>query len=130
MKNQLIIYDGVCLLCNAFVRFIIKHDKKDLFRFTPYQFTILKDRKEKGLESVLLQEGSRIFDKSTAAIRIFAQLGSFPWRIFYVLLIIPKPIRDFFYLLIAKNRYKVFGRAESCIMPDKLMKHKFLDVEF
>ncbi|HBH47903.1 MAG TPA: thiol-disulfide oxidoreductase [Bacteroidales bacterium] len=124
--RNLIIYDGVCLLCDKFVRFVIKYDKKDRFRFKPYQHSAESVMQQKGLESVLLVNKNKTYDKSSAAIRILAMLRGPIWRGFFVLLIIPKPIRDFLYNLIARNRYKVFGRTDECILPDESVKHKFV----
>ena len=121
--HKIIIYDGVCLLCNAFVRFIIKHDKSDIFRFETLQSGVVSNDK-KGLVSVLLLENDKVYNKSSAVIRILSSLSAL-WKITFIFLIIPKFFRDYIYSKLAQNRYKLFGKAESCIIPDDSIKHKF-----
>lgn len=130
-NRAIVLFDGACNLCNASVNFIIKRDKKDTFRFATLQspfgqglskrFNVdtVKD------ESVLLYQNNRLYTHSTAAIKISEKLSGF-WPVFYVLIIIPKPIRDFAYNIIARNRYKWFGKREHCMIPTAGLKHKFI----
>lgn len=124
MINKIILFDGVCNLCNATVNFIIRNDPKQLFKFAPLQSAFGQEiLKNSGLsilklETVILIENKELFIKSTAALKIAKDLKGF-WKVFYVLMIIPKPVRDFFYDLVAKNRYTLFGRKKSCMIPDK-----------
>lgn len=124
MINKIILFDGVCNLCNATVNFIIRNDPEQLFKFAPLQSAFGQEiLKNSGLsilklETVILIENKELFIKSTAALKIAKDLKGF-WKVFYVLMIIPKPVRDFFYDLVAKNRYTLFGRKKSCMIPDK-----------
>lgn len=123
-EYKIVLYDGVCLLCNAFVLFIIRNDKQDKFRFKTLQSYELSEERTR-LDSVQLIDKEKVYCKSSAAIRILFQL-KFWWYPFILLLAIPKGFRDYIYSLVAKNRYKVFGRANECIVPDDTIKYKFL----
>lgn len=129
--KKIILFDGVCNLCNGAVIFIIKRDKKDLFRFAAIQ-------SEPGVQlidthgidtsktdSIILIEEERYFTKSSAALRIARYLsGGYP--LLYAFIILPKFIRDGLYDLIANNRYKWFGKRESCMIPTPALRAKFL----
>lgn len=137
MKNfpkykKLVLFDGVCNLCDASVQYIIKHDKKDLFRFTALQGElgeqILKkfniDRTK--TDSILLySEEQGISYKSTAALKIASKLG-FPINLMSIFLIVPAFIRNWVYDYIAKNRYKWYGKKDECMIPTPELKSKFL----
>ena len=131
MYNNIILFDGVCNFCDSSVNFIIDRDKKNIFRFAALQ-------SEKGQEileyfklptddfdSFVFIENDKVFKKSSAALKIANKLGGL-WKLFYPLIIIPKFIRDFFYSLIANNRYKLFGRKDVCRIPTPELKQKFL----
>ena len=130
-SHQIILFDGLCSFCNFWVNFIINRDKKDKFRFAALQssfglelqkkFSIDKDK----IETVVLIIGNRYYTKSTAALMISKQLSGFI-KILFPMIIIPKPIRDFVYDIIAKNRYKLFGKREYCRIPTEKEKNKFL----
>ena len=129
---SIVLFDGVCNLCNASVRFIIKRDKKELFRFAALQSDISKALLEYSGQSVdipdsivLIQKG-KVYTESTAALRIARNLDG-PWPLIYVLIIIPRFLRDFFYRIIAKYRYKVFGRRDQCMVPDTKISDRFID---
>ncbi len=130
-EKYIILFDGVCNFCNTIVNFIIKNDKKDKFRFTALQskqaHEIINNLKlpSQKLDTIILVQNNKLFFKSTAAIKIFKILGGI-WSIFSIISIIPAFIRDFFYDLIAKNRYKVFGKRESVRIPKENEKDKFL----
>lgn len=115
----ILIFDGICYLCNGFVDFIIKHDKRKSFLLLPSQDKkardILRvfDLEEKSDTSVFLVQGGRIYKESTAALLILQKMG-FPFNLFMVLIIIPPFIRNAFYRLIALNRYRWFGRRQTC----------------
>lgn len=131
MYNNIILFDGVCNFCDSSVNFIIDRDKKNIFRFAALQsekgqeildyFNLPKD----DFDSFVFIENYRVFKKSSAALKIANKLGGF-WKLFYPLIIIPKFIRDFFYSLIANNRYKFFGRKDACRIPTPELKKKFL----
>lgn len=131
--KQLILFDGVCNLCNSSVLYVIKHDKKDQFLFAPLQSSIGRDIIEKynldtsKTDSILLySEEKGLFIKSTAALHIAKHLGS-PRNLMIVFLIVPAFIRNWVYDFIAKNRYKWFGKKESCMIPTPELKAKFIE---
>ena len=132
MNHSIILFDGVCNYCNALVRFIIANDTKDCFRFAAQQSDAGKRiLQEHHLEITLndtfyLIENGKAYSHSTAAFKVFRHLRWY-WKWMYIFIIIPPFIRDFFYNLIAKNRYKIFGRKDECMIPSKEIKGKFLD---
>ena len=134
LKNKsIILFDGVCNLCNSSVNFIIKHDKKEHFKFASLQSDAAKEillqynSKKNKLDSIILVENGVIYEKSTAALIISKRLsGSI--KLLYGFIIIPKFIRDWVYNYIAKNRYKWYGKQESCLMPTPNLKSRFLDL--
>src|SRR5687767_12652783 len=117
-KNSILLFDGVCNLCNGAVQFVIKRDKNAHFKFAALQsetgqkFLTQNNLHKSHYESFILVSDNKIYTKSTAALKVAKQLGGI-WKVLYIFIIIPKPIRDFFYTLIAKNRYKMFGKQES-----------------
>lgn len=130
-KHPLILFDGVCNLCNSSVQLVIKNDTQNLFVFAPLQNEIVVDflKDQKGdfskLNTILLVTEHKIYTKSSAALKVAKNLkGWYP--ILYLFYIIPKPIRDLVYNFIAKNRYKWFGKEESCMIPTPELKNKFL----
>lgn len=131
MEKGLVLFDGVCNLCNNSVQRIISNDENDYFRFASLQSDFAKEKlNEFGLvsehlKSVILIENNKIYTKSTAALRIAKKLKG-AYKILYVFIIIPSFIRDFVYNYIAKNRYKWFGKQESCWIPSQELKAKFL----
>lgn len=130
-SQSLIMFDGVCNLCNGFVNFIIVRDKKNKFQFgslqSPVVAGILKQYhySTSDLSTVVLLENNQLFYQSTAVLRIARKLGG-AWSLLYGFIIIPKPIRDFLYNLIAKNRYKLFGRQDACMIPTPELRAKFV----
>jgi predicted DCC family thiol-disulfide oxidoreductase YuxK len=133
-KEQIIFFDGVCIFCNSFVKFIVKKDKKNLFKLCPLQSDLAKNFAEeyafsediKNLNSLILLKNNRIFRKSTAAIEIVSELG-FPYLAVKIFLLIPRKLRDIFYDYFAKNRYKWFGKKEVCEFGDKEIRSRILD---
>ncbi len=129
--HPIILYDGVCNLCNASVQFIIKRDPHAKFRFTSLQSELGKNLiRQAGLESmkldsVVLLYKNKVYTQSDAALRITKMLTGL-WPIFYLMIIIPKPVRNYFYNLIARNRYRWFGRKNECMLPAPELKHRFL----
>jgi predicted DCC family thiol-disulfide oxidoreductase YuxK len=118
--NPIILFDGECNFCSFCVRYVIKRDVKGVFRFASLQSVIGKEflRKYKvapSIDSVVLIENEKAYIKSTAAFRILKKLGGF-LSFFYVLIVIPKFIRDFFYDIIATIRYHISGK-ETCELP-------------
>ena len=129
--HSIILFDGVCNLCNGAVNFVIKRDPRNVFKFTPLQekqgVLLLKKHAvdSRKLDSIVLIENGNVYIKSSAALRIARKMSNL-WPLFFVLLIIPSFIRDGVYDFIAKNRYKWFGKKEQCIIPTPGLKEKFL----
>jgi predicted DCC family thiol-disulfide oxidoreductase YuxK len=127
--SAIILFDGVCNFCNGSVNFIIERDKKNYFKFTPLQSDagqkFVKKFDLSGLDSVILVEDDKVFTHSTAALKIAKRLGGI-LSLLYAFIIVPKPIRDFFYKLFAKNRYKLFGKKDECMIPTPEIRAKFL----
>jgi predicted DCC family thiol-disulfide oxidoreductase YuxK len=132
MSGRIILFDGVCNLCNASVKFIIKRDPKAYFRFATLQSDFARgilrhnNISSENLESLVLVENDIVFLKSTAALKIARELNGL-WPLFYSLMIIPKSIRDFFYDLIARHRYRLFGRKSICMVPDQEFMKRFFE---
>ena len=131
MNKSLILFDGVCNLCNASVRFIISKDKSNKFQFTNLQSEYaLKKLCEFNLEaipdSLVLISGQNIYFKSDAIIEIIRSFSK-PWHVFLIFKYLPKSLRDFFYDLIAKYRYKLFGKRDTCIIPEKSISDRFIE---
>lgn len=131
LNKKIILFDGVCNLCNGSVVFMIKRDKKDVLRYAALQTEVgqkLVDQYNidtKKIDSIILIENNTYFYKSTAALKIARHLnGAYP--LLTVFLILPAFMRDWVYDIIARNRYKWFGKKESCMIPTPELKSKFL----
>lgn len=131
ISSPIILFDGVCNLCNGAVQFIIRHDKKRQFYFASLQSPAGQELlKEYGLpqndfNSFVLIENSRAYTRSAAALRVAKKLSG-GWKLIYGFIIVPKFIRDAVYKFIARNRFKWFGERESCMVPTKELKGRFL----
>lgn len=128
---HIILFDGVCNFCNSSVQFILKRDSKQLYHFASLQSDAGKALlKKHGIpedtNSFVLIEGDRYFTKSSAALRVCRNLKGL-YRFLYIFRFIPAPIRDIFYHVIANNRYKWFGKQESCMLPPPDVRKRFLD---
>lgn len=130
--KKIILFDGICNLCNSAVQLVIRYDQKDVFRFVAIQsdlsHEILKHIgiNPANIDSIILYEpGLAYYYKSQAAIQIAKNLGGF-WHFGTILKIIPTAISNQLYDYIAKNRYKWYGKKESCWIPTKELKSKFL----
>ena len=125
---RIILFDGECNFCDASVQFIIKRDN-GTFHFASLQSEVGKQLVERfqlqGIDSVVLIENERAYSKSTAALRIAKWLHQL-WRLCYLLIVFPKSIRDSIYGVIAKNRYKWFGKKEICMLPSEKDRERFL----
>jgi len=130
-NKKIVLFDGVCNLCNKSIQTIIKNDTKDLFRFAPLQSDIgLQIVNERGIDTekldsvILIEPGVAYYNKSTAAIEIARHLKGYSWlKIFKPL---PEGFRDAIYDFIANNRYKWFGKKESCMIPTPELQSLFL----
>jgi predicted DCC family thiol-disulfide oxidoreductase YuxK len=131
MNNPIILYDGVCHLCNGVINFILPRDKSRTFRFSPLQSdagqALLKkfNLPTDDYDSFVLVEGETFYMRSAAAIKVMQGLG-FPYSLGGALWILPRPVRDALYNWVAKNRYKWFGQYDSCMMPTPDIKERFL----
>ncbi len=131
--KKIILFDGVCNLCNSSVNKLIKWDKKDIFLFASLQSdygqklisNLNIDTSE--IDSIILYEPGVSYDiKSTAILKITNTLGGF-WKLMSVFFILPAGFRNIIYDFIARNRYKWYGKKESCMIPTPELKAKFLD---
>lgn len=131
-SNPIILFDGVCNFCNYWVNFAIKRDKKKKLKFTTLQGEAAKQLlpqfhiNSTSLSSVIFLDKGKAYTQSSAAIRICKHLNG-GWKLFYGLMIIPKFIRDFFYNIIARNRYKWWGKKDECMIPTPELKERFLN---
>ncbi|PXY43523.1 thiol-disulfide oxidoreductase DCC family protein [Flavobacterium hydrophilum] len=132
VNKKIILFDGVCNLCDSSLQFIIKHDKKDMFRFVALQSElgigicnyIGVDRTK--IDSIILYNpGVAYYYKSSAVIEIAEELGGV-YSLISIFKILPEKLRNYIYDYIAKNRYKWYGKKESCMIPTPELKAKFL----
>lgn len=130
--GPVILFDGVCNLCNSAVRFVIRRDKKGIFRFAALQSPAGEQFAEqyqlpKTYTSVVLIENGHAYLKSAAALRIARKLNGL-WPLLYLLIAVPTAIRDRLYDLIARNRYRWFGRTDHCMRPTPELQERFIEV--
>ena len=130
--DKIILFDGICNLCNGIVRFIIKRDKKEVFKFASIQsgtgemllgkinFPVMP------LQSIIYIHGDLYYSESTAVLKILRDLKGI-WSLCYIFMGVPKFIRDAVYRFIAKNRYKIFGKRDSCMIPTDSVRERFLE---
>ena len=128
--NNIILFDGVCNFCDRSVQFIIKRDRTALYKFTAIQSDagqeiITKLNVPPDIDSLILVENDNCYYQSSAALRISKNLHG-GWNLLYFLLIVPKPIRDYVYGIVAKNRYKWFGKKDHCMLPSSEIRNRFL----
>ena len=132
-ENKLIIlFDGVCNMCIGSIQFIIKKDSNDIFRLASIQSSVGQEIIKKysidiqKKDSIVLINGGNISYQSTAVLYVLYKLNTF-WKFFLIFYVIPYPIRDYIYYLVAKSRYSLFGKRDICIVPDEYIKSKFLN---
>ncbi len=134
-SNPVLLYDGVCGFCNSTVRFIIARDRKKLLRFASLQSNFARGVLERhpdlrSIDSLVLIEQQngleKIFIRSDGAFRVASYLGG-PWNILLVFQILPRPLRDAAYDLFARYRYALFGRYDSCPIPDAHLRSRFIE---
>ena len=129
--QPILLFDGVCNLCNSLVNFIIKRDRNARIRFSPLQspsgksILLISGLKASELDSVVFVKGDKYFLRSAAILQLFKELGG-AWKFFYGFIIIPPFIRDFIYNIIARTRYRIFGRTDSCMVPSEEIKERFI----
>ncbi|MEL6865730.1 MAG: thiol-disulfide oxidoreductase DCC family protein [Bacteroidota bacterium] len=131
--HPILLYDGVCNLCNHSVQFVIKRDSKQQFRFAALQSDVGRKLLETHqfsadhLDSIVLIEDGKAYSHSTAALRVSRQLNSL-WPLLYFFILIPAPLRNWVYNWIANNRYRWFGKQDTCMLPSPETRTRFLDV--
>lgn len=131
VNDPVILFDGVCNLCNSSVNFIIDRDR-GAFKFASLQSeeaqSILNEYgvDPTKLESIVLVDKGLVYNKSTAALHIAGYLKGL-WPVVKVFLVLPRVMRDFIYDIIARNRYKWFGKSDACRIPTPELRHRFID---
>ena len=129
--KSIVLIDGVCHLCQGVVRFIIPRDPKAHFMFSPLQSGVSGELLKAGnlpagsLSTVVLVENGVYYTESAAVLRIARRLR-FPWPAAYILILVPRPLRNALYRLVARNRYRWFGRDEQCMLPTPDIRRRFL----
>ena len=129
---MIVVFDAQCLLCNGWVKFLFRHDRKGVFRYASIQGTAGQtllsqaNLKVEGLETLLLIDGPRNWQHTGAIFRVLGALG-WPWRLAWIGWLVPVQVKDPLYRLLARNRYRVFGRLDECAMPPADYKVRFLD---
>jgi predicted DCC family thiol-disulfide oxidoreductase YuxK len=127
----IILFDGLCNFCSGSVQFVLKRDAKKVFQFAALQGDSGKKLLDQyqlsdDVDSFILIENEKLFIKSSAALRVCKQLKGL-WKVLYIFWWVPVPLRDFFYDIITKNRYKWFGKREHCMLPTPEIRERFLD---
>jgi predicted DCC family thiol-disulfide oxidoreductase YuxK len=129
--HPIILFDGVCNLCDGFVQFVIRHDAAGQFRFTSLQSPVGAEILEKHhiatqqLSSIVLSVGDSYYTRSDAALQILRRLSA-PWKWMGLFLVLPRFSRDAVYDFIAKNRYRWFGQKDACMIPTPELRERFL----
>ena len=132
VTHPVIFFDGVCNLCNASVSFIIKRDRKKLFHFSSLQSSYAKNMlapsftQEGELQSLVMLKDGHTLTRSTAALTIARHLSGL-WPALYAFIILPRFLRDPIYDLIARNRYRLFGKKNECMIPAPGVKDQFIN---
>lgn len=128
-SHDLILFDGVCNFCNNSINLVIDNDPKGTFKFVPLQSPLGESLKHKyhlsNIDSIVLISQDRAYTKSSAALKIARNMKGL-WPILYVFVVLPPFLRNLVYDFIAKNRYKWFGKSESCRIPTPDLKERFL----
>ncbi len=131
-EGPVLLFDGVCNLCNGAVQFVIEHDPEGRIRFASLQSDVgraVLDRlalPTEELETVVLLEGNRAYTRSAAAIRVCELLGG-PYRAASVGWLLPRPVRDWLYAFVAEHRYEWFGRKDQCMVPTPERQERFVE---
>ncbi len=130
--SLIVVFDGQCLLCNGWVRFLLRHDQRGVFRFAAIQGrtgqALLQQAglQVEGLQTLLLVDGTNSWQHTGAILRILNHLG-WPWRAAWVGWLVPAVLRNALYRLVARHRYRIFGRTETCMVPLPDVAARFLD---
>jgi len=133
-EHAVVLFDGVCNLCNGAVNFIIDRDPEGYFRFAPLQSDVAEqlvagtDAADATLDTIVLVEDGTAYVRSTAALRIARRLSG-PWPLLYAFLVVPRFLRDAVYDWVAEQRYRWFGKRDQCRVPTTTLKDRFLEYE-
>lgn len=131
-RHAIVLFDGVCTLCNGFVNFVIDNDPEGYFRLGALQSDAARpylqaaEQAVGAQDTVVLIENGQLYTRSSAALRVLRRL-SLPWSLFYGLILVPKPVRDWVYDFIASRRYEWFGRRDHCRRPTPEVRQRFLE---
>jgi predicted DCC family thiol-disulfide oxidoreductase YuxK len=131
-ENPVILFDGLCNFCNGAINFVLKQDKKGIFRFAPLQSEAGRRLLQQyhlptdEFESFVLIDDGKVYTKSSAALRVMNKLPWY-WKEAQIFRVIPTIFRDAIYDFIARNRYKWFGKKDQCMLPTPEMRSRFLD---
>ncbi|KQO19641.1 thiol-disulfide oxidoreductase DCC family protein [Acidovorax sp. Leaf78] len=129
---MIVVFDAQCLLCNGWVQFILRHDRAGRIRFASMQGAtgrqLLADAglRVDSLQTLLVIDGDRSWQHTAAILRVLHALG-WPWRLAWVGWLVPAPLRDALYRWVARNRYRIWGRSEVCMVPSPETAARFLD---
>ncbi|MGG0658236.1 thiol-disulfide oxidoreductase DCC family protein [Rummeliibacillus pycnus] len=128
--NSILFYDGDCGFCQKSVQFVLKHEKKPILKFAPLQGEVaaklLPANITQNLDSVVVYQDGKMLTESNAILFITKNLN-FPFLFFFIFKVIPSPIRDFFYRIISRNRYKFTNSSKICKIPDENVRNRFLN---
>lgn len=131
LPGSIVLFDGFCNLCSGFAGWLVRRDRRNVFRLATLESEtagrLLEGRADslRGVDSIILVEQGRCFTRSTAVLKILKGLPP-PWPVFYFLIAVPRSIRDFIYDLFAGQRYRLFGRRDNCWKPEDNLSGRFL----
>jgi predicted DCC family thiol-disulfide oxidoreductase YuxK len=129
--HPILLFDGVCNLCNTSVQWVIRYDRKSIFRFAALQSDVGQQllqqlgRSTNHFDSAVVIDGNKVYTESDAPLTVASRLGGI-WQLARIFWLVPKPVRDTVYRFVARNRYRWFGRTESCMLPQPGWKARFL----
>ncbi|MGN1400349.1 MAG: thiol-disulfide oxidoreductase DCC family protein [Bacillus sp. (in: firmicutes)] len=131
MDHGIILFDGECNFCSKTVQFILKRDRSAFFQFSSLQGStgqalLQKNQLPNDLQSIVYIEDSKVYTESDAALRISRHLDGWWWKAASIFRLLPRPLRDPVYRFIARNRYKWWGKAESCRLPNPEERERFI----
>lgn len=131
--HAVMLFDGVCNVCNDGVKFILARDAAGYFRFASLQSDVAKQLltpfglADMPIETMVVIEAGRVYLKSSAVLRVARRLGGGWWLLGMLGLLVPRPIRDVLYAFLVRNRYRWFGQSEQCLVPTPAVRERFLD---
>ncbi|WP_462388721.1 thiol-disulfide oxidoreductase DCC family protein [Acidovorax sp. Q11] len=129
---MIVVFDGQCLLCNGWVQFLLRHDRSQRIRFASIQSAVGQQLlaraglQVEGLQTLLVIDGERSWQHTAAILRVLHALG-WPWRLAWVGWLVPAPLRDALYRWVARNRYRIWGRSATCMLPAPEHRARFLE---